>query len=86
MASVSSQLTGAAKAAWKRIASVCEDAAVFLDRGAAEHLHWVGGMGLLGRCVGAYDLYEELGPVARNFIAMVYSMYPNTLEPTYIGV
>ena len=71
MASASAQLTRASKESWKRVASVCEDAAVFLDRGAAEHLHWTGGIGLLGRCVGAYDLYEELGPVARDFIAQV---------------
>lgn len=68
-------LTRASKESWKQIAAVCEDAAVFLDGDAAEHLHWAGGMGLLGRCVGAYDLYEELGHVARDFIAMVITMH-----------
>ena len=56
---------------WDRVRKVSEDAAVFIDGGAAEVLHWAGGIQLLGRCVGVYDLYDELNPVARNFIATV---------------
>ena len=56
---------------WQEIAKVCWDAAVFLDSGAAELLHWAGGVQLVEGCVGVYDMYSELSPVARDFIAMV---------------
>ena len=74
------QLTRASEGAWKQVAAVCEDAAVFLDAGAAEHLHWVGGLSLLGGCVGAYDLYVELGPVPRGFIAAVNMYNYNSVQ------
>ena len=58
---------------WKEVARVTQSAAVFLDGGAAEQLHWAGGVRLLGDCVGVYDIYQELSPVARDFIAMVFN-------------
>ena len=61
----------AEKRLWREVSSVCRDSAVFLDSGAAEVLHWAGGVRLLGDCVGVYDLYRVLSPVARDFIAMV---------------
>ena len=63
---------------WTEVAALCGGAAVFLDSGAAELLHWAGGVRLLGDCVGVYDLYQDLSPVARDYIAMVLhvsSMY-----------
>ena len=56
---------------WKDVAAVCQDAAVFVDDGAGELLHWAGGLALLRGCVGVYDLFAELSPVARDFIAKV---------------
>ncbi len=58
---------------WVTVGGVCRDAAVFVDDGAAELLHWAGGIQLLKGCVGIYDLYSELSPVARDFIAAVCS-------------
>ena len=63
---------------WKEVAAVCHDAAVFLDDGAGELLHWAGGLALLEGCTGVYDLFGELSPVARDFISKVcwlISMY-----------
>ncbi len=56
---------------WRTVGGVCKDAAVFLDNGAAELLHWAGGMKLFPGCVGLYDLHAKLDPVARDFIAAV---------------
>ena len=56
---------------WREVGEVCKDAAVFLDDGAAELLHWAGGMKLLSGSVGLYDLHAQLSPVARDFIAAV---------------
>ena len=56
---------------WREIAAVCHDAAVFVDDGAGELLHWAGGLALLEGCIGVYDLFGELSPVARDFIAKV---------------
>ena len=56
---------------WKEVSSLCKDAAVFVDENAAELLHWAGGIELLGECVGVYDLYKDLSPIARDFIATV---------------
>ena len=57
--------------AWQEVAAVCRDAAVFLDDGAGELLHWAGGLALLKGCVGVYDLFAELNPIARDFISKV---------------
>eukprot|EP00731_Ephydatia_muelleri_P024838 Em0016g1109a len=54
---------------WRNIASVCKNAAVFLDSNAAELLHWAGGLDMLGDCVGVYDVLTELSTVAKDFIA-----------------
>ncbi len=59
------------RAPWRDVAQLCQNAAVFLDSSAAEQLHWAGGARLLGDCVGVYDVYQDLNPVARDFIAMV---------------
>ena len=56
---------------WKSIENVCKDAAVFLDNSCAELLHWAGGVELLGGSVGIYDLYGELSPITKDFIASV---------------
>ena len=56
---------------WRNIASVCKNAAVFLDSNAAELLHWAGGLDMLGDCVGVYDVLTELSTVAKDFIATV---------------
>ena len=56
---------------WREVAAVCHDAAVFVDDGAGELLHWAGGLALLEGCIGVYDLFGELSPVARDFIAKV---------------
>ena len=65
------------------VSSLCGGAAVFLDNGAAELLHWAGGVRLLGDCVGVYDLYQDLSPVARDFIAMVQQhVHSSILEYT----
>lgn len=56
---------------WKKLGGVCKDAAVFLDGGAAELLHWAGGVRLFPGCVGLYDLHAQLSPVARDFISAV---------------
>lgn len=60
-----------ARQPWRSVGTVCKDAAVFLDDGAAELLHWAGGVKLLEGCVGVYDLHSDLNPVARDFIAAV---------------
>lgn len=62
------------KQPWREISKVCQNAAVFLDGGAAELLHWAGGVQLLGSCVGVYDLYRDPSPVARDFIAAVRTL------------
>ena len=64
-------LGDACSRAWKEVAAVCHDAAVFLDDGAGETLHWTGGFSLLEGSVGVYDLFGELNPVARDFISKV---------------
>ena len=64
-------IVDSSRAPWLEVARLCQNAAVFLDSSSAEQLHWVGGVRLLGDCVGVYDLYSELSPVARDFIAMV---------------
>lgn len=56
---------------WREVAAVCRDAAVFLDDGAGELLHWAGGLALLEGSIGVYDLFGELSPVARDFISKV---------------
>lgn len=56
---------------WRGVAGVCRDAAVFLDDGAAELLHWAGGVRLLAGCVGCYNLHSELNTTSRHFIASV---------------
>ena len=56
---------------WKEVAAVCRDAAVFVDDGAGELLHWAGGLALLQGSVGVYDLFGDLSPLARDFIAKV---------------
>ena len=60
---------------WRTLGGVCKDAAVFLDDGAAELLHWAGGMKLLPGSVGLYDLHAQLNPVARDFIAAVCTSF-----------
>lgn len=65
------EMTAHSRRLWTEVSSLCGGAAVFLDSGAAELLHWAGGVRLLGDCVGVYDLYQDLSPVARDFIAMV---------------
>ena len=59
---------------WETIGRVCKEAAVFVDDGAGELLHWAGGIALLGGCVGVYDLHSELAPIAKDFIAAVSSL------------
>ena len=66
-----SRLADISRASWRKVARVCEGAAVFLDETAGELLHWAGGLQLLGQCVGCYDLYKDLNAVARDFIAEV---------------
>ena len=56
---------------WREVAAVCHDAAVFLDNGAGEILHWTGGVVLLDGSIGVYDLFGELSPIARDFISKV---------------
>ena len=56
---------------WKEVVDLCKDAAVFLDDSAADLLHWAGGLELLSGCLGVYDMYKDLNPVARDFIATV---------------
>jgi hypothetical protein len=56
---------------WKAVSGVSRDAAVFVDDGAAELLHWAGGVRLLEGCVGVYDLHSELSTIAKDFIAAV---------------
>ena len=65
------EMTAHSRGVWTEVSSLCGGAAVFLDSGAAELLHWAGGVRLLGDCVGVYDLYQDLSPVARDFIATV---------------
>ncbi len=65
-----SHLQGLCFSAWKEVADVCKDAAVFVDDGAAELLHWAGGLELL-ESTGVYNLYEDLNTVTRDFIAIV---------------
>lgn len=72
---------------WRKIASVCKNAAVFLDSNAAELLHWAGGLDMLGDCVGVYDILAELSAVAKDFIATVCTPFnkdPNT-HFQYVG-
>ncbi len=57
--------------AWRKVADVCRDAAVFVDDNAAELLHWAGGLGLLDGCTGMYSIYKELNSIAKDFIATV---------------
>ena len=56
---------------WKEVAVLSKDAAVFVDDSAAELLHWAGGLQLLNDSLGVYDMYKDLNPVARDFIASV---------------
>ena len=56
---------------WREVAAVCHDAAVFLDDGAGELLHWAGGVALLDGSIGVYDLFGELNLIARDFISKV---------------
>ena len=56
---------------WREVAAVCHDAAVFLDDGAGELLHWAGGVALLDGCIGVYDIFGELNHIARDFISKV---------------
>lgn len=67
----SSSLGEISRTTWESVGSVCKDAAVFVDDGAGELLHWAGGIALLDGCVGVYDLHSELPPIARDFIAAV---------------
>ena len=67
MATLSEHCVGA----WQEVAAVCRDAAIFLDDGAGELLHWAGGLALLEGTVGVYDLFGELSPIARDFISKV---------------
>ncbi|XP_064398020.1 sec1 family domain-containing protein 2-like isoform X2 [Halichondria panicea] len=55
--------------AWRKVADVCRDAAVFVDDNAAELLHWAGGLELLDGCTGMYSIYKELNSIAKDFIA-----------------
>ena len=71
----------ASRTPWRCVNVVCQGAAVFLDGGAAELLHWAGGVALLGDCVGVYDLYHDLNPVARDFIAAVSPSQLACLSP-----
>ncbi len=71
----------ASRSPWREVARLCHNAAMFLDGSAAEQLHWAGGVRLLGDCVGAYDLYRDLSPVARDFIAMVSARSQTRLRP-----
>ena len=74
----------ASRAPWQWVNAVCQGAAVFLDAGAAELLHWAGGVALLGDCVGVYDLYHDLNPVARDFIAAVSNLISRLIpNPEY---
>ena len=68
---LSASLSELSSRLWTTVGRVCKDAAVFLDDGAAELLHWAGGLKLIQGCVGAYDLHSELSGVARDFIAAV---------------
>ena len=70
----SGSLSHLAKKPWESISEVCKDAAVFLDDGAAELLHWAGGIELLSNCVGVYDLNSQLSAPTRSFIAAVSCM------------
>ena len=65
---------GAGGDPWRLVAAVSEEAAVFLDDCAGELLHYAGGVELLGEVVGAYHLYMELNPVARDLIAQVFNV------------
>ena len=62
---------------WKQVASVSDSASVFLDDAAAEIFHWSEGEGakegLLQLSLGIYSLYEDLNPIAKDFIAQVLS-------------
>ena len=71
MASAAQDLRELARKPWKSIQSLCKDAAVFVDGGAAELLHWAGGVKLLKSCVGVMDLATDLTLIARDFIASV---------------
>ena len=74
MASIVSLLNEVGCRQWKAITKVCQGAAVFVDDGSAELLHWAGGVEILGGCVGVYDIFSELNPVAKDFIATVSSI------------
>ena len=74
--SESRHLKELARQLWKSIENLCKDAAVFVDDSSAELLHWAGGVELLSGCVGVFDLFTDLTPVARDFIASVSSSQP----------
>ena len=69
---------------WREVAAVCRDAAVFVDDGAGELLHWAGGLALLDGCIGVYDLFGELSPVARDFIAKVCMLIEICAHENYL--
>ena len=64
-------LANLSREAWKAVNAVCRDAAVFVDDGAAELLHWAGGIQQLEGAVGVYDLHSQLNAIAKDFIAAV---------------
>lgn len=68
---------------WKEVSAVCSDAAVFVDDGAGELLHWAGGLALLEGCIGVYDLFGELSPIARDFIAKVSGRSRDAMQLLY---
>lgn len=67
----SATLANLSREHWKAVRAVCRDAAVFVDDGAAELLHWAGGLQVLVGAVGVYDLHSELNAIAKDFIAAV---------------
>ena len=67
-----SSLGDLSRAPWIHCSELLRDAALFVDQGTAELLHWAGGIAVLPPCTGVYDLYAPLGAVARDAIAKVH--------------